>query len=171
MVPDLKAYLSISDIALLSQALSLLALMLRLSPNTTFPEVERDALADICNVAHSPLLVGAGLESMLDFMAALVEADGQISTHIVPTLVQSSEKASNGDVSQANVAKCVAQVVKSAPAVTAGIIAEFSKHVKVRYMAPRSVCDAYSPDQAGSKATPSQVVLSLLVLGEIGRFV
>ena len=102
---------------------------------------------------------------------SLVKADGQIFTHISPTLVQSSEKASNGDVSQANVAKCVAQVVKSAPAVTAGIIAEFSKHVKVRYMAPRSVCDAYSPDQAGSKATPSQVVLSLLVLGEIGRFV
>ncbi|KZV77591.1 TIP120-domain-containing protein [Peniophora sp. CONT] len=154
LIPDLKTYLSISDIALLSQALSLIALMLRISPATTFPEVERDALADICKVAHSPLLVGAGLESMLAFMAALVEADGQISTHIVPTLVISAEKASSGDVSQANVAKCVAQIVKSAPAVTAGITAEFSKHVK-----------------ASAKATSSQVVLSLLVLGEIGRFV
>lgn len=131
LVSDLKTYISTSEIALLSQTLSLLALMLRLSPAATFPEVESKLSQDVYAVAHSPLLSGTALDSMLAFFAALVEADGQIATHVVPSLVKSAESASASDISQANVAKCIAQVVKSAPAVTAGVIAEFSKSIKV----------------------------------------
>ncbi|KAJ7442200.1 Fungalysin metallopeptidase-domain-containing protein [Mycena galericulata] len=40
-----SSYLSTSDIPLLSQALSLLTLLLELAPTTTFPEIERDLLA------------------------------------------------------------------------------------------------------------------------------
>jgi hypothetical protein len=134
LIPDLMSYISTSEIALLSQALSLLALMLQLSPAATFPEVERDILAQVYVVAHSPLLSGSALDATLAFFAALVEADGQIATHVVPSLVKSADRASSSDSSQANVAKCIAQVVKSAPAVTAGVTAEFSKHIKVRFI-------------------------------------
>ena len=134
LVPDLKPYISTSDVTLLSLSLSLLALLLQLSPSITFPEVERETLANIYVVAQSPLLSGSALDSMLSFFAALVEADGQIATHVVPSLVKMSLTMNPSDVSQANVAKCVAQVVKSHSAVAAGVIAEYSKNIKVRNM-------------------------------------
>lgn len=131
LVPQIKTYLSTSDISLLSQALIILALLLDLSPSTTFPEVERDLLSEIYRIAHSPLISGAALDSLLAFFSALVQADNQIATHVVPNLVISVEKAPKADASPANVAKCVAQVVKSQQAVAAGTIAEYSKHTKV----------------------------------------
>jgi len=124
-------YISTSDISLLSQSLSILALLLELSPSTTFPEVERDVLTDIYKVAHSPLVSGAALDSVLSFFHWLVLADGQIATHVVPNLVTFSQKAPKSECSPSNVAKCIAQVVKSQQGVAAGTIAEFEKHVKV----------------------------------------
>ena len=96
----------------------------------TFPQVERDILTDVYTIAHSPLVSGAALDSTLSFFSALVQADGQIATHIVPNLVNALEKLPKTESSPQNVAKCIAQVVRSAPAVAAGVI-EFSKHLKV----------------------------------------
>lgn len=93
--------------------------------------VEREILPGIYQIAHSPLLSGAALESMLAFFEALVMADNQIATHVVPSLVISVEKAPKADASPTNVSKCVAQVVKSQQGVAAGTIAEYSKHIKV----------------------------------------
>lgn len=154
LVGQIKPYLSTTDISLLSQALIVLALLLQLTPSTTFPEVERDLLPGIYQVAHSPLVSGAALESLLGFFSALVQADNQISTHVVPNLVIAVEKAPKTEASPANVARCVAQVVKSQQAVAAGTIAEYSKNIKKT-----------------SKAKPSLVVLSLLIVGELGRFI
>ncbi|KAF4584667.1 hypothetical protein EYR40_004654 [Pleurotus pulmonarius] len=154
LLPQVKSYITTSDIPLLSQALNIVALLLELSPSTTFPIVEREILPGIYQIAHSPLLSGAALESMLAFFEALVMADNQIATHVVPSLVISVEKAPKADASPANVSKCVAQVVKSQQGVAAGTIAEYSKHIKKT-----------------SKAKPSLVVLSLLILGELGRFI
>ncbi|KAK7688067.1 hypothetical protein QCA50_008437 [Cerrena zonata] len=153
-IPYLKPYISTTDISLLSQALGIIALLLQLAPNVTFPEVEGEVLQSIYDIAHSPLVSGAPFDSVLAFFASLVEADMQIATHIVPSLVISIEKGSKTQTSQANVAKCVGQVVKSQQTIAAGTIAEFSKHLK-----------------PSSKAKPSQVVLSLLVMGEVGRFI
>jgi cullin-associated NEDD8-dissociated protein 1 len=75
---------------------------------------------------------GTALDAILVFFAALVQADGQIATHIVPSLVTMAEKAPKAESSPGNVAKCVAQVVKTQQAIAAGTIAEFSKHIKVR---------------------------------------
>ncbi|OBZ78570.1 Cullin-associated NEDD8-dissociated protein 1 [Grifola frondosa] len=136
LIPPLKAYITTSDISLLSQALSIVALLLQLAPSTTFPEVERDVLKDAYDIAHSPL------------------ADVQIAAHVVPNLVFSVEKAPRSEASLGNVSKCVGQVVKSQHGIAAGTIAEFSKHLK-----------------PSSKAKSSQVVLSLLVMGEVGRFI
>lgn len=131
LIPQLKPYISTSDISLLSQALSTVALLLELAPTSTFPEVEHELLQNIYAIAHSPLVSGAPFDSVLAFFAALVEADGQIATHVVPNLVISIEKSPKGQVSQANVAKCVGQVVKSQQSIAAGTIAEFSRHLKV----------------------------------------
>jgi cullin-associated NEDD8-dissociated protein 1 len=131
LIPQLKSYVSTTDISLQSQALSLFALLLQLSPKSTFPEVEREVLEDVYNIAYSPHTSGAALDSVLAFFGALVEADSQIATHVVSSLTRGApEKAK--EASYPNVAKCVAQVVKSYHALAAGVIAEFSKNLKVR---------------------------------------
>ncbi|KAJ3873718.1 armadillo-type protein [Lentinula edodes] len=154
LISQIKPYLSVSDISLLSQALSTLSVLLELAPSTTFPEVEAHVLSDIYAISRSPLVGGTALDSLLNFYAALVKADKQIATHIVPSLVISVDKVPKAESSPANAARCVAQVVKTDHSVAAGTIAEYSKHVKT-----------------SSKAKQSTVVLSLLILGELGRFI
>ncbi|TEB18995.1 ARM repeat-containing protein, partial [Coprinellus micaceus] len=154
LVPQIKPYVSTSDIALLAQALSVLAILLETAPATTFPEVEHDLLNDIYAISHSPLVSGPALEALFKFYSALVQADNQIATHLVPNLVIVSEKAPKAENSPANVARSVAQVVKNAQSVAAGVIAEYSKNIK-----------------PSSKAKASLVLLSLLIIGELGRFI
>ncbi|KAI3602368.1 cullin-associated nedd8-dissociated protein 1 [Moniliophthora roreri] len=154
LITHIKPYLSVSDISLLSQALNTLSILLELAPSTTFPEVEKTLLTTMYSISHSPLVAGSALDSLLNFYAALILADSQIATHVVPNLVLAVDKAPKADANPSNVAKCVAQVVKSHQGVAAGTIAEYSKHVKKT-----------------SKAKGSMVVLSLLILGELGRFI
>ncbi|KAJ3507237.1 hypothetical protein NLJ89_g6418 [Agrocybe chaxingu] len=154
LIPQVKTYISTADISLLSQALSTLALLLELSPAATFPEVEHDLLNDIYIVTHSPLVAGVALESLFRFYSALILADNQIATHVVPNLVIAAEKAPKADASAANVAKSIAVVVKNQLGVAAGTIAEYSKYLK-----------------KGTKAQPSLVILSLIIIGELGRFI
>lgn len=70
---------------------------------------------------------------MLVFFGSLVQADGQIGTHLVPNLVATAEKAPKAECSPGNVAKCIAQIVKVQQGIAAGTIAEFSRHIKVCY--------------------------------------
>ena len=93
--------------------------------------MEHDLLNEIYAVAHSPLVSGVALESLFRFFVALVLADNQIATHVVPNLVISAEKAPKAESSPSNVAKCIAQVVKAQHSVAAGTIAEYSKYLKV----------------------------------------
>lgn len=169
-MPQIKHYISTSDISLLSQSLIILATLLELSPATSFPEVERDILKEIYTIAHSPLVSGAALDAMLVFFGALVHADNQIASHVVPSLVASAEKVPKAESSPANVAKCVAQVVKVQKGVAAGMIAEFSKHIKVSISNKSTITSLTNTPQATSKAKSSHVVMSLFILGEIGRF-
>ncbi|KAI9445588.1 TIP120-domain-containing protein [Lactarius indigo] len=152
LIPQLKSYVSTTDISLQSHALSLFALLLQLSPKSTFPEVEREVLTDVYGISCSPLTSGAALDSVLAFFAALVEADFQIATHVVSSLTRNVPEQPKGDVSFPNVAKCVAQIVKSHQVIAAGVIAEFSKNLKKR-------------------SNVRELSLSLLILGEIGRFI
>ncbi|TFY80959.1 hypothetical protein EWM64_g3046 [Hericium alpestre] len=152
LVPQLKPYISTADISLLAQAMSIYTILLQTSPSITFQEIERDLLNDVYSVARSQLVSGAALDSVLAFFGALVEADSQIAAHVVPSLVKSAEGVPKNETSFPNVAKCVAQIVTSCQGVAAGVIAEYAKHIK-----------------KSSKATPPQVVLSLLILGEVGR--
>lgn len=131
LIPQIKLYVGTSDISLLSQAFSILALLLELSPSVTFPVVEGEVLADMYQIAHSPLVSGAALDSLLALFSALVQADRQIATHVVPNLVISVERSPKTEANLTNVAKCIGQVVRSAQGVAAGTIAEYSKAVKV----------------------------------------
>lgn len=97
--------------------------------------VEKELLADIYQIAHSPLVSGAALDSLLSFFTALVQADRQIATHVVPNLVIGVEKSPKTEANSINVAKCVGQVVRSSQGIAAGTIAEYSKSVKVWFFA------------------------------------
>ena len=132
LIPQLGLYLTTADIALLSQALTTLTILLQYSPASSFPEVERALLQDIYPLAHSPLVSGACLDALLGFFGALVEADRQIASHVVPGLVISLNKAKKAEAVPGNIAKVVSRVVRSQKAVAAGMIAEFSKSLKVR---------------------------------------
>ncbi|KAI5986283.1 ARM repeat-containing protein [Pisolithus marmoratus] len=123
LVSQIKVYISTSDISVLSQALSILALLLELAPETSFPPIERELLANIYPIAHSPLVSGAALDALLSFFSALVTADDQIATH---------KSSGKGDANPMNVAKCIGEVVRSQQGVAAGTIAEYSKYIKVR---------------------------------------
>ena len=112
LVPQVKTDILTSDISLPSTLLAL-SLLLELAPSVTFPEVEYDPLNNIYNATHPALISGLALESLFRFCAALVQADNQIATRIVPNLIISAEKAQKAEMSPANVAKCVTQLVKS----------------------------------------------------------
>ena len=141
-----------------------------MAPAVTFPGVEHDFLKDIYSIAHSPLVAGVPFESVLDFFASLVQADMQITTHVVPNLVISVDKAPKAEASYSNVARCIGQVVKCQQTVAAGTIAEFAKHLKVCQIDVKRCMFVHDVLQPASKAKPTQVVLSLLVMGEVGRF-
>ncbi|KAF7329854.1 Cullin-associated nedd8-dissociated protein 1 [Mycena kentingensis (nom. inval.)] len=128
LIPQVKGYLSTSDIPLLSQALSLLALLLELAPKITFPEIESDLLPEVYRIAHSPLVSGVALDSLLSFIAALVSAHDQIGTHLVPNLVIAVEKAPKADASPGNAAKAVAQIMRNQQSIAAGTIAQYAKN-------------------------------------------
>ncbi|KAF8907661.1 armadillo-type protein [Gymnopilus junonius] len=169
LVPQVKPYISTSDISLLSQALSTLALLLELSPSITFPEVESDLLSDIYSVAHSPLVSGVALDSLFRFFAALVQADAQIATHVVPNLVNSSEKAVKTENSPSNVAKCVAQVVKSAMGVAAGTIAEYSNDFAPQKDIFNLVIDHFSSEQEDMRAAAA-FAAGNIAIGNLHQF-
>lgn len=109
-----------------------MALLLHLAPSTSFPLVEREFLKDVTVISCSPLTSGVTLESLLSFYRSLVEADGQIASHLIQNLIAIVEKASKSEVSYSNVARCVAEVVKYQNAIAAGTISQFTRHLKVR---------------------------------------
>lgn len=133
LVEQLKHYVSTNDISLLAHALTTLALLLQLSPQKTFPAVEAVYLKDIYVIAHSPLITGSALDSLLQFFSALVDADEQIASHVIPNLVIALQNKSKSEASYSNIAKCIGAVVKSQQAMAAGTVAEFAKHFRVSF--------------------------------------
>ncbi|KAG9023812.1 hypothetical protein FRB95_012465 [Tulasnella sp. JGI-2019a] len=154
IIPQLIPFLSLNDLVLMTHALSTLNILLRVSPKQTYPLVEKSVLPTVYQLACSPSVSGTALEALTEFFQDLVAADNDIAGHIVPGLVIALEKPKTAETSPANVSKCVSAVVKGYHGLAAGIIAEFAKSIKPR-----------------SKATQQHVVLSLLALGEIGRFI
>jgi cullin-associated NEDD8-dissociated protein 1 len=129
-VNQLKQYLTIADITVLSQALTTLSVLLRLYPRVTYPVIESQILAIISSLVCSPMVAGAALNSTEEFYGTLVSADNQIASHVIPGLFTALDRVGR-EGSAANVSKCIARVVRSAMGIAAGTIAEFTKHIKV----------------------------------------
>ena len=90
-------------------------------------------ISDIYLIAHSLLVSGAVLDVLLMFFSALVQADLQITTHVVPNVVIAVDKAQRADANMMNVAKCVGEVVRSQQAVATGTIVEYLRYINVCY--------------------------------------
>ncbi|KZT42868.1 ARM repeat-containing protein [Sistotremastrum suecicum HHB10207 ss-3] len=150
----LHQYLTVSDISLFSQAISIVSLLLQTSPRATYPSVEKDLLKDIYDLTYSPLISGASLDSLLTFYTSLVTADGPIATRLISNLIGSFNSApkEKGSAAPSNVAKSIERVLRVEISMIAGTIAEFSKSLR-------------------GTSTDASKTLSLLVLGEIGRTV
>ncbi|KAG8804388.1 hypothetical protein FRC16_008910 [Serendipita sp. 398] len=131
VINQLKQYLTIADITVLSQALTTLSLLLEKYSKVTYPIVETQVVGLVSSLACSSLVSGAALSSTEDFYGTLVTVDNQIASHIIPSLMTSLDRAGR-EGSASNVSKCVARVVKCAMGIAAGTIAEFHKHIKVR---------------------------------------
>jgi len=131
LLPQLTPYVSLSDIALLAHTLGVLATLLQVAPAQTFPLVERQVLPTVYSLAPNPLVVGTALDALQAFFVALVEADPQITSHVVLNIGASIDRV-QGQVAPANVAKVVRAIVNSQRGVAAGTIAEYAKYIKVR---------------------------------------
>lgn len=127
----MKSYISTSDIPALAHALSLLSVLLEIAPAKTYPAIESGYLKDIYLIAHSPLLAGSSLDSLLGFFSQLVQADSQIAPHVITSVTFPLANTSKGDASYGNVAKVIRVVVERHQGLAAGTIAEFSKALKV----------------------------------------
>ncbi|KIY47176.1 TIP120-domain-containing protein [Fistulina hepatica ATCC 64428] len=162
LIPAVKTYLVPNDLSLLAQSLTIYAILLETTP-PLFREIESQVLQDVYVIARSPLIpstIVTTLDALLRFISALVASDREIATHLVPGLTFSVGSAGKGkstatekDINCANIAKCVAQVVKINPTVAAGTIAQYAKSFQA------------------SKVDRTTLVFSLLIMGELGRFI
>ena len=130
IVQQLKQYLVITDITVLSEALLTLSCLLRYYPKVSYPFVEYQVLPATYRLACSPLVTGPALESILQFLGTLVEADGQIANHVIPGLMKNMDEFGS-DASPSNVSKCLAKIVSVQMGIAAGTIAELTKYIKV----------------------------------------
>ena len=155
---------------MLSEALLTLSGLLKYYPKVSYPLIENQVLPATYQLACSPLVTGPALDSILQFFGTLVEADGQIATHVIPGLIKNMDELGS-DASPSNVSKCLAKIVSVQMGIAAGTIAEFTKYIKVNLSSfwNRNLTDALL--KPGTKAKEQRIVLSLLTIGEIGRFV
>ena len=130
IIQQLKQYLVITDITVLSEALLTLSALLKYYPKVSYPLVENQVLLATYQLACSPLVTGPALESILQFFGTLVEADGQIANHVIPGLIKSMDELGS-DASPSNISKCLAKIVSVQMGIAAGTIAEFTKYIKV----------------------------------------
>jgi hypothetical protein len=166
IINQLKQYLTIADITVLSQALTTLSVLLRLYPRVTYTVIEGQILAIISSLVCSPMVAGAALNSTEEFYGTLVTADNQIASHVIPSLFTALDRAGR-EGSAANVSKCIARVVRSAMGIAAGTIAEFTKHVKV-YL---DSCSLHLSDKICSRARNLKKVRSYWVCSPLARSV
>ena len=130
IIQQLKQYLVITDITVLSAALLTLSELLKYYPKVSYSPVESQVLPATYQLACSPLVTGPALESILQFFGTLVEADGQIANHVIPGLMKNMDELGS-DTSPSNVSKCLAKIVSVQMRIAAGTIAEFTKYIKV----------------------------------------
>ena len=159
----------ISELSELSEALLALSGLIKYYPTVSYPLVESQVLPATYQLAYSPLITDPALDSILQFFGTLVEADGQIATYMICGLLKNMDELGS-DASPSNVSKCLAKIVSVQMEFAAVTIAEVTKYIKVN---PSSFWNGNLTDallKPGTKTKEQGVVLSLLTIGEIGRF-
>lgn len=167
LISELKSYITVQDLHNLGITVECVTKMLQAQPSLR-PTVESAIMPAITEAIKSPLLHDAAIESIKAFLAVYVSEDPESARHLIPELTKSLMESTGGagDVTGSHVpstedgatqafatlAKCIGTIVENSPSTAAGIINEFVKPVK-----------------KGETGADSQLYLSLLVLGEIGR--
>ncbi|KAF8303097.1 TIP120-domain-containing protein [Clavulina sp. PMI_390] len=154
IISQLTPYLTLQDISHFTNSLTVLNTMLRIAPADVYPAAESEVLPIIYKCAVSQLPAGPLVENIIEFFGTLVTADPPIATRLIPGLTTSLEKAPAGTASSVNTSRCIGGIVRSEISLAAATVKDFGKSIK--------------PGQ--STPTP-RVILSLHVVGEIGRFI
>ena len=137
LIIELQPYVVDTDLHNLPLALDILVLLLKVQPNSK-ATIESEILPKVYTVTRSPLLAGVPLEAVLSFFGGLITPDPDLALNIIPELIKFVSKqkaipdATSGDTqSYRSVSKCVGVIVAASQRNSAGVIAEFSKHIQV----------------------------------------
>jgi cullin-associated NEDD8-dissociated protein 1 len=142
LIPDLKGFLTESDLTNLPYALGVLTTMLESPSASTVNSIEDNGIASlVVDLVKSPVIHGSILEAIQDFFAAYSTLDSDRPVRMVGMIIKAfpvqqpvSSVAVSGDgsaVAYATAAKCIGTVLKHSQANLAGILSQFVKPVQV----------------------------------------
>ncbi|CAB4064779.1 CAND1 [Lepeophtheirus salmonis] len=154
---ELHPLLTESDLHIAQLTLHFLTSVAKLQKDS-LPSIYDTSLMEIFKLAQSPLLQGAALVAMLDFLKALVAADlpGLGERDLLMKLILPVMKPSGSSIhkqGRASIAKCVAALVVTNPETAQTVVKDFSENLKEQ-------SDNYHKQ-----------TFSLLAIGEIGNYI
>lgn len=141
LIPDLKPFISASDLTNLPYALSVLTGMLKAPKFGIQPSIENDILPAVIGLIKSPSIHGSSLEALQEFFTTYTTIDPDSAIRMVPNIVKlfdvrqpvnSIATAGEGStVTYATAAKCIGVILKQSEENFAGILSQFIKPVQV----------------------------------------
>lgn len=141
LIPELKPFISASDLTNLPYVLSVLTGMLKTPKSAIKPSIEKDLLPSVVDLTKSPSIHGSSLEALQDFFATYTAADPDSSIRMVPNIVKLFDvrqpvsaiaiAGEGSTVTYATAAKCIGVILKHSRENFAGILTQFIKPVQV----------------------------------------
>lgn len=159
ILSEVPALIQESDMHISQVAITLITCMAKVCPSS-LSKIGGTILPEVLNLVHSPLLQGGALNSLLEFFKVLVatKANNMGYSDLLKALrgpfydSRSADSMSMHKQSYYSVAKCVAALSMAVPKEASGVVTNLIQDVK------------------NPKSSESVRILSLLCLGEIGRF-
>uniref|UniRef100_A0A9J8CVB2 Cullin-associated and neddylation-dissociated 2 (putative) n=1 Tax=Cyprinus carpio carpio TaxID=630221 RepID=A0A9J8CVB2_CYPCA len=159
ILSEVPALIQESDMHISQVAITLITCMAKVCPSS-LSKIGGTILPEVLNLVHSPLLQGGALNSLLEFFQVLVatKANNMGYSDLLKALrgpfydSKSTDSMSMHKQSYYSVAKCVAALSMACPKEASGVVTNLIQDVK------------------NPKSSESVRILSLLCLGEIGRF-
>ncbi|KAK7137279.1 hypothetical protein R3I93_017381 [Phoxinus phoxinus] len=160
ILSEVPALIQESDMHISQVAITLITCMAKVCPSS-LSKIGGTILPEVLNLVHSPLLQGGALNSILEFFQVLVatKSNNMGYSDLLKALrgpysdSKSTDSMSVHKQSYYSVAKCVAALSTVCPKEASGVVTSLIQEVK------------------NPKSSESVRILSLLCLGEIGRFV
>ncbi|ROI83697.1 Cullin-associated NEDD8-dissociated protein 1 [Anabarilius grahami] len=159
ILSEVPALIQESDMHISQLAITLITCMAKVCPSS-LSKIGGTILPEVLNLVHSPLLQGGALNSILEFFQVLVatKANNMGYSGLLKALrgpfydSKSSDSMSVHKQSYYSVAKCVAALSTACPKEASAVVTNLIQDVK------------------NPKSSELVRILSLLCLGEIGRF-